>query len=36
MTELQRYLAEARPAGDRWTSNVEFHLTWCKRRLGKR
>ncbi len=36
IAEWQRYLAEARPAGDRWTSNVEFHLTWCKRRLGKR
>jgi tetratricopeptide (TPR) repeat protein len=36
VAQWQRYLAEARPAGDRWTSNVEFHLTWCKRRLGKR
>ncbi|HEX4335950.1 MAG TPA: tetratricopeptide repeat protein [Polyangiaceae bacterium] len=36
VSQWQRYLAEARPAGDRWTSNVEFHLTWCQRRLGKR
>jgi tetratricopeptide (TPR) repeat protein len=36
VSQWQRYLAEARPAGDRWTANVEFHLTWCKRRLGKR
>jgi tetratricopeptide (TPR) repeat protein len=36
ISQWQRYLAEARPVGDRWTANAEFHLTWCKRRLGKR
>ena len=36
IAQWQRYLAEARPAGDRWTNNVEFHLIWCKRRLGRR
>ena len=36
IAQWQRYLGEARPAGDRWTSNVEYHLLWCKRRLGKR
>jgi tetratricopeptide (TPR) repeat protein len=36
ISQWQRYLAEARPAGDRWKANAEFHLLWCKRRLGKR
>ena len=34
ISQWQRYLAEARPAGDRWASNAEYHLLWCKRRLG--
>ncbi|HVW24017.1 MAG TPA: tetratricopeptide repeat protein [Polyangiaceae bacterium] len=36
IAQWQRYLAEARPAGDHWASNAELHLLWCKRRLGKR
>jgi tetratricopeptide (TPR) repeat protein len=36
VSQWQRYLAEARRSGDRWTANAEFHLTWCQRRLGKR
>lgn len=36
VSQWKRYLAEARPAGDRYAANAEFHLTWCKRRLGKR
>jgi tetratricopeptide (TPR) repeat protein len=36
IAQWQRYLAEARPAGDKWLTNAEFHVTWCKRRLGKR
>jgi tetratricopeptide (TPR) repeat protein len=36
ISDLRRYLAEARPAKDRWVSNVELALVWCTRRLGRR
>jgi tetratricopeptide (TPR) repeat protein len=36
IADWKRYLAEARPAKDRWVGNVELALVWCRRRLGKR
>lgn len=32
---FEQYLADARPAGDRWVENVERLQAWCRRRLDE-
>ncbi len=35
IAQWQRYLAEAKPVGDRWLTNVEYQRRWCERRLSR-